>query len=419
MLSRRRRDYLTSITEISSRADLDYDQPATRSEEGQPIGNGRMGSLVWTTPSALHFQINRVDVFGQDSYTTSFPKQDSDYASGCGYVDINVVDSGDDVFAGESFHQHLSLYDATMTAKGRGVTARVLAWPVRDVIAVEIDDERPQPAAVNIDLRMLRYAIQNITGKNFNLAKSHTVEVHTAEHTAASQLDIQNDRILLIQRFSEHDFYDSSAIAIGVIGRPCKARYLNESTVQLSAAPGRGKFTVLVASAASFQRDENVGTAATQNLAAAVAKGIDGLAADTQSWWHNFWSKGFVSMHSSDGQADFVEQNYTYFLYIMGSSSRGDFPPRFGGMLWYTNGDMRRWGSQYWWANTAAYYNNLMPANRLELMQPVFSMYTGMLDAWRWRRNNSGAPRAFTFPRSRSSTARKNCPTISPASCKI
>jgi len=92
---------------LVSRADLDYDTPAMRSEEGHPIGNGRMGSLVWTTPSALHFQINRVDVFGEDSYTTSFPKQDSDYAGGCGYVDINLVDSGDAVFAGEKFHQHL------------------------------------------------------------------------------------------------------------------------------------------------------------------------------------------------------------------------------------------------------------------------------------------------------------------------
>src|SRR3954471_21234956 len=79
---------------LVSRADLDYDKPASRSEEGQPIGNGRMGSLVWTTASALHFQINRVDVFGQDSSTTSFPKQDSDYASGCGYVDVNVASAG-------------------------------------------------------------------------------------------------------------------------------------------------------------------------------------------------------------------------------------------------------------------------------------------------------------------------------------
>src|SRR5438034_3415115 len=119
---------------LVSRADLDYDKPASRSEEGQPIGNGRMGSLVWTTPSALHFQINRVDVFGQDSSTTSFPKQDSDYASGCGYVDINVASAGDDVFTGDAFNQHLSVYDATMTARGKGLTARVLAWPALSAV---------------------------------------------------------------------------------------------------------------------------------------------------------------------------------------------------------------------------------------------------------------------------------------------
>ena len=94
-----------------------------RSEEGQPIGNGRMGSLVWTTPSALHFQINRVDVFGQNSYTTSFPKQDTDYASGCGYVDVNLTDADDNLLAGDSFHQHLSIYDALMTVAGKGLSA--------------------------------------------------------------------------------------------------------------------------------------------------------------------------------------------------------------------------------------------------------------------------------------------------------
>jgi Domain of unknown function (DUF5703) len=368
---------------LVSRADLDYDKPASRSEEGQPIGNGRMGSLVWTTPSALHFQINRVDVFGQDSYTTSFPKQDSDYASGCGYVDINVVDTGEDVFAGKEFNQHLSLYDALMTAKGNDVTARVIAWPARDVIAVEIDDQRDRPAAINIDLRMLRYAIQGITGRNYELAANHSVEYHTAEHTAASDLDIRDGRILLTQKFTEHAFYDASAIAIAAFGRgrECRARYLNDSTVQLSVSPGKSGLLILIASAATFDRDQDVGKLALAQLDAATAMNFAGLAEDTAKWWHDFWSKGFVYMQSPDGQADFVEANYTYFLYIMGASSRGNYPPRFGGMLWYTNGDMRRWGSQYWWANTSAYYSNLMPANRLELMDPMYSMYTGMMDA--------------------------------------
>ena len=57
---------------LVSRADLHYDTSATRSEEGMPVGNGRMGSLVWTTPNALRFQVNRNDVFATDSRTHSF-----------------------------------------------------------------------------------------------------------------------------------------------------------------------------------------------------------------------------------------------------------------------------------------------------------------------------------------------------------
>jgi hypothetical protein len=65
----------------------------------------------------------------------------------------------------------------------------------------------------------------------------------------------------------------------------------------------------------------------------------------------------------------------------MGASSRGDFPPRFGGLLWFTDGDMSRWGSQHWWANTSAYYSNIMPSNRLALIDPMFRMYWGMYGA--------------------------------------
>jgi hypothetical protein len=74
---------------LVSKADLSYNEPVVRSEEGMPIGNGRMGTLVWTTPSALHFQINRVDLFCMGNNTRSFPKGHTDYSSGCGYMDIN------------------------------------------------------------------------------------------------------------------------------------------------------------------------------------------------------------------------------------------------------------------------------------------------------------------------------------------
>jgi len=102
---------------LISRADITHDKPVTRSEEGLPIGNGRMGSLVWTTPAALKFQINRVDVFAVNGSTNSFPERHSDYSFGCGCVDINLVDFGDDVFTTGPFKEHLSVYDGLITAK--------------------------------------------------------------------------------------------------------------------------------------------------------------------------------------------------------------------------------------------------------------------------------------------------------------
>ena len=47
------------------------------------------------------------------------------------------------------------------------------------------------------------------------------------------------------------------------------------------------------------------------------------MARESEEWWHGFWPQGFVHLHSQDGTADFVERYYTYFLYLMASSSRG------------------------------------------------------------------------------------------------
>jgi len=362
------------------RADLDYRTPVSRSEEGMPLGNGRMGSLVWTTGDAVRLQINRVDVHAMDSTTFSFPRADSDYGYGCAFVDIVLSQALSDVFTAPQFHQHLSLYDGLLTTTGKDVNVRAVAWPNGDVFAFEVTDNRPVPDTITINLRMLRYASPFIPGETAELVKRHSVVVQTAAHTATSTLGIHEGRITLTQQFHEGDFSSSSAVAIQVPDRQSAVRYLNDSTVQIATVPLRGRFTILVSSAAT-RADADVTAMALTQLDQARPKDFAGLQQDTASWWHTFWSRGAVWMQSDSGQADFVEANYDYFLYLMGASSRGEFPPRFGGMLWQTNGDMSRWGSQYWWANTSAYYNNLMPANRVELTDPMFTMYEGMREA--------------------------------------
>lgn len=365
---------------LVSCADLTYDKPVTRPEEGMPVGNGRMGSLVWTTPAALHFQINRCDVHAMDGATNSFPHPDWDYSSGCGYVDIELAGFGNDVFTAPAFRQQLTVYDGLMTAKGAGVTARVFAWNDRDVMAVEIDDQRSQPDAIAIDLRMLRHALRLKATRNFEYAERREVVVETAAHTAASRLEIRDGRIALTQQFREDAFYDSSAVVIAAAGRRSKARFVNDSTVRLWIAPGKGKLTVLIATAESRNPSLDTAALATSELDKGLAAGFEGMLATNRAWWRDYWARAFVHLHSADGVADYVEQHYTYFLYIMASSSRGAYPPRFGGMLWFVTGDMRQWGAQHWVHNLGCYYMGLTPANRPELLDPVFRMYSGMYD---------------------------------------
>jgi hypothetical protein len=366
---------------LVSRADLHYDKPVSRSEEGIPVGNGRMGSLVWTTPEAIRLQINRVDVFANNSYTTSFPARNSDYCGGCGFVDITF---GGDVFTNEKTLQHrvagilpadrgrdaldtrlhLSCYDGLADVQGDAVAANVLAWNEQDVMALELRDSREQPAAITAVLRMLR-----------------APQVRTAAHTAVSKIEQRDGKIILTQKFMEADYYCGSVVAVGIVGRKAKVQMADESEIHLVAEAASGSFTVLIASAASFDPKQDLVAAALKQLATAEKKGYAALAESNKRWWHDFWSKSFVHLHSEDGVAEYIEQNYTYYLYVMASSSRGKFPAKFNGMIWITGGDRRSWGGHYWGANQECMYNALLPTNRMELLDPMFDMYWDMYDS--------------------------------------
>ncbi|RPI14588.1 MAG: glycoside hydrolase, partial [Acidobacteriales bacterium] len=351
-----------------------------RSEEGIPVGNGRMGSLVWTTPASMKFQINRADVYANNSYTNSFFERHADYCCGCGYVDIDFVQFGEDVFPNEGTRQHLSVYDALLNMTGRGVDAKVMAWHAQDVMAVEVTERREQPAPVSVGLKMLRYGPRPFSEAEAS-TRQNIVTVESKNHKVISQLHIRDAKILLTQDFREGNYCCKSAVAIGVAGRPSKAWIEGDSEVRLAAQPGKGTFTVLIASAATFDPKEDVGASALRQLDAAAAKGFGELAKDNQGWWHDFWSKGFVHLQSADGTAQYVEQNYTYYLYVMAACSRGKYPAKFNGMLWNTGGDQRAWGGQHWYANLSCCYEALPATNRFELMDPMYDMYSGMYDA--------------------------------------
>ncbi|OFY66898.1 MAG: glycoside hydrolase [Bacteroidetes bacterium RBG_13_43_22] len=350
-----------NIPELISGADLYYDKPVSRSEEGMPVGNGRMGSLVWTTPSSLKFQINRVDIFGNNAASNSFFERNTDYCSGAGFVDIDFVTWGEEVFSQPGFIQHLSCFDGVVTTNGNKISTKTIVWNEQDVMAVKIEDLRDVPQAIIINLRMLRDTV-----------------VKRGSHTATSRLKIIDKQIVLTQRFEEEDYYCGSAVLIGVSGRESRTRFAGNTELQLIVKPGNEPFTVYISSAATFDKKKDLISVSTEQLNAAIPDGFENILSSNRKWWSSFWGKSYIRLHSDDGEADFVENNYNYFMYVMASSSLGAFPPKFNGMIWTTGGDTRKWGNNYWGANQSCMYNGLFPANRIELMEPMFRMYTAM-----------------------------------------
>ena len=190
----------SSLLEVNNRAlvsqaDLIYLSPATAPLEGQPIGNGRMGTLVWTTPNTLNFQINRSDVFAVNKNAGSKRDGPTDYCGGSGRVTIDL--GGQPFQPGDTFQQRLSLYDAECTLTGNQVRVRCHISANSDVMAIEIDDQRDDPQPIRAKLSMWR-----------------PPEVKTGDHVARYEWVQQGSAIGVVQRFHENDHYCASAVAL-------------------------------------------------------------------------------------------------------------------------------------------------------------------------------------------------------------
>ena len=399
----------TDIVGLVRHADLRYEGTAPRAEEGLPIGNGRMGTLLWTSPSALKMQVNRVDVYGNGPATSSFNTLHSGYGYACAFVDFDFVDFGEDVFDGTT-RQHLDVYNAEVDIQANGIEVKGIASSQDDVFAFEVNDNRIHPQGINLKLKMLRYP-----------------EVERIHHVAVSSFHRVGDVMVMRQVFVEGDFYCASAVALKTVGRRGRSRINSENNGTEPILPNRGfqggvngirddalrrdnqirsdfqmvgfgaeaetemrwcmppengRFFVYVASTASFDRNVDVVAAAAAEARNAADAGYADLRRNHAKWWHEFWAKSYVRLWGFEEAAE-IEKHYTYYFYIMASCSRGsDFAPNFGGLLFSPRGDFRHWGNMQWWSNLNLTYNAVLPSGRRELIQPFLMMYFNAYDAW-------------------------------------
>lgn len=364
---------------LIGRADLIYDRPVDHPVQGQPIGNGRTGTMVWTTPGAIHLQINRSDLFSVNKSHAGDYSDPADYCSACAQVTIEV---GGAPFAADAqqFSQRLSLYEAECTIHGDGVSARCFVAAAKDlsepadVLVVEIGDERADPQPLRMVLSMWR-APEVRTG-------DHLAAYAFTEHSSTADGE-SDDRLTLTQQFSEGDHYCASAVSAHGDGARLEAAGASPGRRTLVLPAANGIRTLFLSSAVSWSGDQDVGRKALTEVDSARSEGLPALRARHFRWWADFWERTFLHLHSEDGLADFMERVRTLHLYYMASSSRGTFPPKWNGSIFTTNGDKRNWGAQFWVWTMEMHYYALMGADADDLCEPFFRMYASQMDACR------------------------------------
>lgn len=345
---------------LVSRADLVYRSPSPKGEDGIPIGNGRMGTMVWTADATVCFQINRSDVFAVNRTHRGPQSGPADYCGGCAQV---MLDVGAPVFSGTApFQQQLSLYDAECTNVAGGVVVRSFISSGADVLVLEIDDQRAEPKPLRATLSLWR---EN--------------EVRNGDHLARCEVSENQGTVYAVQRYREGEYACGSSVAVSVPQGDAVVEQKDGRTIALILPPRNGKRTILIASSASWSADADLCAQADQTLASMAGKNYVTLRQEHAGWWHSFWSRTFVHLTSADGVADFMERLRHLHLYYMACCSRGTLPPKFNGLLFTSAGDTRTWGSQFWLWNTELLYYPLLAADALDLATPFFDLYTKML----------------------------------------
>ena len=343
---------------LVSRADLLSDRPPAAPVEGHPIGNGRMGTLVWTTPGTVEFQVNRVDVFAVNRKTAGarFPGP-TDYGGECARVSVGV--GGDPFRDGPAFAQRLSLHEARATVSGENVRAECWVAAEDDVLVVTLTDGRESSSPIDVTLAVWR-----------------APEVRHDSHVASYAFREGAGGVDVVQTFRESEHYCSSAVAVRAPGPSTQVTAADERSRTLRLPAARGTRTILIASAASWDECTDAASAAERVLdAVSTPAALEALEKRHTQWWHAFWQRTYVEIGSPDGSGERAANDRTLFLYHMAATSRGAYPPKWNGSIFLTNGDARDWGSQFWLWTTEMLYWPLHAAYASDLADPFFDMY--------------------------------------------
>lgn len=336
-------DYATYL----SQHDVVYNSPPRLGEQGMPIGDGDLGAMVWCPPGEIRLQINKSDLWWEN--TPPKPGRWEDWQRLSAGTLILRTDPSP-LEEPTQFEQRLSLFQAQVNLKagapGGDCQADIWVAATGSVLCVQYSDHILRARNRMVELKAWREARPFAIGNYIGLVEA-----------------LPDRRYALVCR---------------VIGQPAQSLMKDAHTAQIEIPSERGARFTLFAAVGVSDRDGDPVTIAKTRLEAAITRSAESLAREHKMHWHAFWQKSFLRLTSPDGDADYLENLWYFNLYQLASCSRGLYVPAANGGLWLADSDARAGGAGLRHSATQALYWPTFASNHLELTHTYFETYFRM-----------------------------------------
>ena len=351
------------VANVVRQSDIVLGRANTAATQSMPLGNGTLGVAVWAA-GGFTAQLNRSD---------TLPGRKSP-----GQVNIpglSVITNAPD------FHGYLDPYNGQLYESGGGMSATIYVRADKDELVVDVTGANPAAAqTATISLWSGRSPAAAASGAIATLAETWADNIPT---TGSGQT-----------------FGSLAALTAG--GRSVTASVVNSSTVRVSFTPNAdGSFRVIVG--APRWSGGNAASTAAALLGSDPSVSSPSLAAAHLAWWHAYWAGlGLITLSSSDGSANYLQNVRTLYYFTEAESSRGPLPGSQAGVadLFNFSQDHQDWyPAAFWFWNLRGQVAANIGAGESALNAPVFNLYTSNLSGIEaWTRANMGGRPGICVP---------------------
>lgn len=346
---------------------LYFDKSITRWDEAIPLGNGRLGALIWGGPEELRFSLNRTDIWDL-SEPLNTEREDFTYENM-----VKLAKAGDTAAIRELYDAPYNYPTPTKLPAGK----LLFQFPKGKNVRSELSLERAE-AILTIETEQ-----GDIPIKAFCHAESKSGLIWVGKKASEFKVKLQNPEFGTNDTKEELNYNpDEREISQGSLKR------LHYPLAKKGTEPGEIEFIWF-----SQKVDETfsfgivVGTLETENetqifyrivtskdgenwledaklqLREELIAGYEKQLETHMEWWKCFWEKSTVSVPDP-----LFEKNWYLTNYLFASCSRkGEFPMPLQGVWTADDGNLPPWKGDYHNdLNTQLSYTHFYKANHLE-----------------------------------------------------